>query len=335
MRAAFAADLIAQVGAELGLRVELEPEFGFVGEVIFPNGKRHLFRNANFNVNPAGSVEIAKDKSYTCYFLGKAGFQVPQGKAFFSDALNKNLPPAKRRGMDEALRYAQTIGFPVYVKPNNLSQGVLVAKATNEAELLDAAQRILKKTHVMLVEHACVGRDYRVVVLGQDVISAYERIPLGICGDGHSTVQQLLCAARDALPGQGRPNAEIDVDDYRIDVLLARRGATRASVPALGEQWGLLDNANLSSGGTSVDVTSQVHASFNTLAVQSAAALGLTLAGVDFICADITRPAAEQAWVILEVNGAPGLDNYAALGTEQAQRVRTLYRRILQHLAQA
>jgi hypothetical protein len=35
---------------------------------------------------------------------------------------------------------------------------------------------------------------------------------------------------------------------------------------------------------------------------------------------------------VIEVNGSPGLDNYAALGEEQADRVRSLYKNILEFL---
>lgn len=58
----FASRLIAEVAPEIGASVWLEPEYGFVGEISFSNGKKHLFRNTNFNVNPLGSVEIARDK---------------------------------------------------------------------------------------------------------------------------------------------------------------------------------------------------------------------------------------------------------------------------------
>jgi len=333
MRFPFASLLIAEIAPPLGIRVELEPEFKFAGELIFPNGRRRVFRNTNFNINPAGSAEIAKDKGYTKFFLRKAGINVPQGQAFFSDVLNANLPAANRRGLAEAVSYAFERGYPVYVKPNNLSQGRLVAKVYSESRLVELASAILQKTPVFLVEEPCVGRDYRVVVLGGNVISAYERIPLAVLGDGVLSVDGLLQTAKRKLGESGRPNSEIDLADVRIDIKLESEGLTRDSVIAKGRKIWLLDNANLSTGGNSVDVTDNIHPGFGELAVKACQVLGLRFAGIDFICADLSAEPGRQTWSVIEVNAAPGLDNYAALGEEQAGRVRNLYQAILEFLA--
>lgn len=332
MRVPFASELIAQVAPSLDIVVELEPEYGFAGELILPSGKRHLFRNTNFNVNPAGSTEIAKDKAYTNYFLRKHGVRVPDGKTFFSDALNDNLAPDKRRGKDKACEYAAALGYPVFAKPNNLSQGALVDKLSNPEDLNLHISKIFQKTNVALVERPHSGRDYRVVVLGDEVISAYERIPLSVEGNGASTIDKLLLQAREALSEAGRPNAEIDPLDPRIDRKLNELFLSRGTVLPSGSRVFLLDNANLSTGGRSVDVTSQIHSSFAALAVRSAKILGLQLAGVDILADDLSQAAEYQEWIVLEVNAAPGLDNYASLGAEQHARVVGLYRKILLYL---
>jgi D-alanine-D-alanine ligase-like ATP-grasp enzyme len=333
MRYPFASLLIAEIAPQLGIAVELEPEFQFAGELVFPNGRRRIFRNTNFNINPAGSAEIAKDKGYTKFFLRKAGINVPQGRAFFSDGLNANLSAGSRRGIAEAAAYARELGYPLYVKPNNLSQGLLVAKVYDEPRLVEMAQAITVKTPVFLLEEPCAGRDYRVVVLGGKVISAYERVPLAVTGDGVSTVDGLLEQAKSALAGAGRPNSEIDLTDVRIDIKLESEGLARDSVVPAGVSVRLLDNANLSTGGQSVDVTEGIHPAFAGLAAQACQALGLRFAGIDIICEDLCADPARQSWAVIEVNAAPGLDNYAALGEEQAGRVRALYQAILEFMA--
>lgn len=333
MRYPFASKLIEEIGPSMGISVELEPEYQFAGELVFPNGRRHLFRNTNFNVNPAGSTEIAKDKGYTSYFLRKHGFRVPTSRAFFSSKLNANLPEDRRRGLDDAILYAGSLGFPVFVKPNNLSQGAFVTKAYAPADISEVADEIFKRTDVLLVEEACPGRDYRIVVLSESIISAYERIPLAVTGDGTRTVQELLELARSQLEAQGRPNSEIDPFDHRIDLKLRRLGLQRSSVLPSGQRIFLLDNANLSTGGNSEDVTGTIHPTFSGLAVAATKTLGLRLAGVDILCENLAADAAHQAWNIIEINAAPGLDNYSSLGDEQARRVRGLYRQLLEYLA--
>ena len=316
----------------MGIRVVLEPEFQFAGELIFPDGRRHLFRNTNFNVNPAGSTEIAKDKDYTKFFLRERGFPVPDGRTFFSEKLNKKLDAEKRRNVDDAVVLATTLGFPVFVKPNNLSQGELVTKVDNPEQLRSVAKAIFEKTEVMLVERECRGRDYRIVVLDREIISAYERIPLCVTGDGKHTIQELIGLAQIGLSTQGRPNSEIAPDDVRIDLKLERRGLARSSVLTEDRRVSLLDNANLSTGGTSLDATELIHASFAKIAVDATKALGLVLAGVDIICQDLSLGCASQSWVVIEINAAPGLDNYSAIGEVQARRVKDLYRQILKFL---
>jgi D-alanine-D-alanine ligase-like ATP-grasp enzyme len=324
---------IAEIGSSMGISVELEPEYQFAGELVFPDGRRHLFRNTNFNVNPAGSTEIAKDKGYTSFFLRKHGLNAPKNKAFFSEKLNANLPTARRRGVEAAIEFAEKLGFPVFIKPNNLSQGAFVTKAYCAVDIYKVAQQIFERTDVLLVEQACQGRDYRVVVLGSKIISAYERIPLAVIGDSKHSIEELLQHAKAKLAHLGRPNSEIDISDHRIDIKLRELGKTRNAIPAEGERVVLLDNANLSTGGTSADVSDTIHASFSDIAIKATKTLGLQLCGVDILCDDLTQNASNQAWNIIELNAAPGLDNYASLGVEQANRVKSLYREILAYLA--
>jgi D-alanine-D-alanine ligase-like ATP-grasp enzyme len=329
MRYPFAAKMIEQLAPALGIGVELEPEFGFAGELILQDGRRHVFRNTNFNLNPAGSHEIARDKAYTKFFLQKHGFGVPEGQTFFSPVLLNNLPIAKRRGMDQALTYANQLGYPVFIKPNQKSQGELVCKAYNDQDLLTFAKQIFAVDTVLLIEKTCVGRDYRVVVLDGQMISAYERRPLAITGDDNATIQELLSQQKFALPEQNRPNSEIALDDPRIAVKLRELNLKQTDVLPMGVQVNLLDNANLSTGGTSVDVTEQIHESFKLIAANAARTIGLRLAGVDMMTPDICTPANQQSWVIIELNGSPGLDNYASLGQVQLERVKDLYKKIL------
>lgn len=309
MRYPFASILIAEIAPSMGIKVELEPEYQFAGELVFPDGHRHLFRNTNFNVNPAGSTEIAKDKGYTSYFLRKHGLYAPLNKAFFSDRLNANLAIGRRRGLENAIEFAHSLGFPVFVKPNNLSQGAYVTKSYSDKDLAFVANLIFERTNVLLIEEPCVGRDYRVVVLGDKIISAYERIPLVVNGDGKHSITDLLFIEKGELEKIGRPNSEIDPQDFRIDIKLEAIGKTRNYTPLSGERITLLDNANLSTGGTSVDITNSIHPSFAAISVKAMKILGLNFCGVDFIADDMTKEAGSQSWNIIEINAAPGLDN--------------------------
>lgn len=73
----------------------------------------------------------------------------------------------------------------------------------------------------------------------------------------------------------------------------------------------LLDNANLSTGGDSVDVTKVIHPELARLAADITRDMGLRLCGVDFMTQDLTKSLVHNRdYIVLEINGAPGLDNY-------------------------
>jgi D-alanine-D-alanine ligase-like ATP-grasp enzyme len=326
--------MLAEIGPAMGVEVELEPVHRFAGELRFSNGRRHLFHNANLNINPAAAVQIANDKFYTCHFLRKAGFSVPQGQTFFADPVNQKMAPSLRRGLDDALMYAAQLAYPVFIKPNNLSQGEHVSKVWQPAQLRLAGEAIFARNNVLLVEQACTGRDYRVVVLDDAVFAAFERVPLGVSGDGVHTILELLVQQQQQLRAQNRMNSNIDVLDVRMDAKLAQVGLTRASVLPAGERRVLLDNANLSTGGQLCDISEQIHADFVDIAVRASKTIGLRMSGLDFIADDLTAPAAGQSWHIIEINAAPAQENYAAAGEKQRERVRILYRQVLQILAQ-
>lgn len=327
-RQPFVTDIIRRVAPRIGARVMIEPEYGFVGQITFKNGKRVLFRDRNFNINPLGSSEIARDKGYSEFFLKHFGYRTPEGQTCFSDKLNERL--ATRRTIDDGFDFARSIGFPVILKPNNLSQGALVVKVYNKREFYAAAKRIFKRVSVMVVQRFYGGNDYRIVVLDDEVISAYQRVPLSVVGDGRSTVARLLKRKQQDFARVGR-DTEIDLEDFRLTSKLKRQRLGFESVIPAGHEVYLLDNSNLSTGGEAVDVTAKVHADFRRLAVNITRDMGLRMCGVDVITpGSITLPLEE--YVVIEINSAPGLDNYASIGEKQRRIVDGLYLKVLKAL---
>lgn len=326
----FAIKVVKKIASQIGAKVILEPEFARVGQIIFKNGKKTLFRYHKFNINGLGAVEIARDKDYAKFFLKRAGFKVAKGQTFFDDYLNQALPKANQRKVDDAIKYLKIIGIPAIIKPNDFSQGKLVTKIYNAEELKRAAKEIFKLTHVLLIEKFYTGNDYRIVVLDNQIISAYQRLPLFIIGDGNKTIQELLQDKQKLFTKQGRDTI-INLNDLRFIDNLKRQKLNLKSVVAKNIKINLLDNANLSTGGESLDVTDKIHPDYKKLAIKITKEMDLRLCGVDLIAKDkITKPLSE--YVILEVNGAPGLSNYAQNGKKQKKIVEDLYLKILKTL---
>ncbi|MGH3429481.1 MAG: hypothetical protein ACRDQZ_18255 [Mycobacteriales bacterium] len=321
--------LLQEIAAELGLDFVVEPDYGFAAQLNLANGHRRYFRGTTFDLNPAGATDIANDKDYSNFFLRRLGYNVPEGAAFFTRAWARAI--GIDRGPDAAWAYARSLGLPVYVKPNTKSQGLGVSLAHNRREFYRAVTAASREERVYLVQRPALGLDYRLVTLDGDLISAYERAPLAVVGDGASTVRQLLAAKQASFRANGR-DTRLDPADGRIASTLAHHGLALESVLAESRQVQLLPIANLSAGGDARDVTDSVHPEWHRLSAMIARDMNLRFAGIDVITPGaLAEPPAE--YVILEVNAAPGLDNYAASGDAQSRLVRDLYRRVLDALA--
>ncbi len=322
--------MLQKIAPRIGASIFLEPEWGIAGQITFKSGNKSYFRYNTVDLNPVGSSDIAKDKDYSNLFMKRMGYQiVPGSKTFFSDNWAAAIR-AKNRTMPDACLYAKKIGFPVVVKPNSGSQGSGVAVVQNKQEMVRALRLVFKQDRVALVQKPVRGKDYRIVVLDDKVISAYERIPLNVIGNGKSNILQLLKARQKYFYKINR-DTTIRTGDPRISTKLKHQRKSFQTVPAKNEQIFLLDNANLSTGGDSVDVTDIIDPSFRKLAIQLTKDMGLRICGVDLIIDGSIEKETSNYW-ILEINAAPGLDHYVTTGKKQEQIVEDLYLQVLQSL---
>ena len=320
----FVTAVIKRIAPLMAATVIVEPVYEYVGQVTFQNGRKTLFRGASFAINPQAAAEVARDKGYASFFLKTLGYPVPEGATFFSEAMNRRL--TRKRGLEEGFAYAQSLGFPVIVKPNDLSQGRLVAKVFNRREFYAQARRILRETDVLKVERFYAGNDYRIVVLDDRVVAAYQRIPLRVLGDGRATIAELVAMKQQVLRAENRP-VILDANDAGIRMNLRRQKLSLNSVPARGAVVPLLDSANLSSGAEARDLSKAMHDDFRRLAVRVARDMELRFCGVDIMTDDIIHPL--QGYIIIEVNSSPSLENYARIGDEQRETVEQAYLSIL------
>jgi cyanophycin synthetase len=241
-------------------------------------------------------ADISSNKQLSKYLLGERGIPVPYGKVVYSEI--------------SALMAASQIGMPVVVKPLDSNQGKGVRLNLNSCnEIGEAFACASKYSNGVIVEQFIKGRDYRVLVVGSEVRAVAQRVPARVTGDGQRTVKELVdMVNRDPRRGERheRPLTKIRLDDVAI-ALLKKNGMTPDSVPRDGETVLLRENGNLSTGGTAADCTDVIHPDNAELAVQAAAALGIDIAGVDFVTEDISESILETGGVIVEVNTAPGI----------------------------
>ncbi|MSU56191.1 MAG: cyanophycin synthetase [Candidatus Taylorbacteria bacterium] len=319
--------IFQKIAPRIGARVVIEPQWKIVGQIVFKNGRKRYFRYSSMDLNPLGASEIAKDKDYANFFMKKMGYPTVQGEAFYSKEWGEAIGSTK--GVDSAFRFARRIGFPVIVKPNSGSQGNHVALAHSKTEFYKAMRAVFTRDRIALVQKRVSGRDYRIVVLDDEVISAYERIPLNVTGDGRSTVLSLLKKKQREFVASSR-DTQLKLDDPRIRVKLQHQKLSFRSVVEKGATVFLLDNANLSTGGDAVEVK-RIHPEFAKLAIKLTKDMGLRLCGVDLMVEGTLEEMPKTFWV-LEVNAAPGLDHYARSGKAQEKIVEDMYLKVLKSM---
>jgi len=105
--------------------------------------------------------------------------------------------------------------------------------------------------------------------------------------------------------GHEKVLTQITVDQF-TQKMLDDTGITMETVPQKGERVLLKPTANLSTGGTSTDITDEVHPANIFMFERIARIIGLDICGIDVMAMDLKTPVAENGGAILEVNAAPG-----------------------------
>ncbi|MFC1457445.1 cyanophycin synthetase [Microvirga arabica] len=241
------------------------------------------------------ATDAAGDKDLTKSLLADAGLPVPRGEVV-------------RKGED-AVHAAERIGYPVVVKPldGNHGRGVSIDLSTPE-EVTRAFEEAVSHSRRVIVENCFKGRDHRILVVNGEVVAVAERVPAHVIGDGERSIAALVEEVnKDPRRGEGHENVmtRITIGDHARAVL-AKSGLSPESVPDLGQAVYLCDTANLSTGGTAIDRTDDIHPDNAMIARRAARTIGLDVAGIDFIAPDITRSVHETGGGIIEVNAAPG-----------------------------
>jgi cyanophycin synthetase len=207
------------------------------------------------------------------------------------------------------------IGYPIVLKPldGNHGKGASINVKTWEAAV-EGLAFAKKYSRRVIVEKFITGHDFRVLVIDNQIVAAAQRVPAHIVGDGKNTIQFLIDKENeDPRRGYGHENVltEIKVDRDTED-LLAKKNYTLETVPKKSEIVYLKSTANLSTGGTSIDVTDMMHPENVFLSERISRVIGLDICGIDIMAENLTQPLKENGGVILEVNAAPGFRMHLA-----------------------
>jgi cyanophycin synthetase len=240
--------------------------------------------------------DIVQDKDLTRILLSQAGLPVPGGRPATS--------------VEDAWVAAQDIGLPVVIKPRSGNQGRAVSLNLFTREQVKAAfEAAQAEGDSVIVEQFAEGDDYRILVIGRQFVAASRRKPAHVIGDGKHTIAELIDQVN--LDPRRASDHAAALSKIRIDAValavLEEQGMTPDSVPAKGRQILIRRNANLSTGGTAVDVTDEVHPSIKAVCVEAANLVGLDICGLDLVALDISEPLSDRNGCIIELNARPGL----------------------------
>jgi cyanophycin synthetase len=207
------------------------------------------------------------------------------------------------------------IGYPIVLKPLDGNHGK--GASINVTNLDDAKAGLVFAQQYgrrVIVEKFITGFDFRILVIDNKVVAAAQRVPAHVKGNGKNTIQELIDIENlDPRRGYGHENVltEISVDRDTTD-LLEKMNYSLETVPQQDEIVYLKSTANLSTGGTSVDVTDMMHPENIFLSERIARVIGLDICGIDIMAENLTQPLKENGGVILEVNAAPGFRMHLA-----------------------
>ncbi len=247
---------------------------------------------AETDLTGAIAESISRDKDLTKSLLAPCGVPVPAGR--MAD------------GPADAWEAAQEIGLPVVVKPydGNHGRGVFIDLTTRE-EIETAYGVAAEEGSGVMVERSIPGVEHRLLVVGGKLAAATRGDLVSVVGDGRSTIAELVETQINADPRRGTTE-EHPLNPIRLDAAarmeIARQGFGAADVPPAGRAV-LIQRA----GNHAFDVTDEVHPEVARAACLAAKIVGLDIAGIDLVCADVSRPLQAQGGAIVEVNAGPSL----------------------------
>lgn len=252
-------------------------------------GKHYFFRSRGDKVGNE-DVLICQNKEKTKNFLKNANVPVPVGEKL---DLNSHK---------EIIMYAEKIGYPVVIKPvsGSMGRGIFINIQDSE-ELQDILNHYKKeyKYKKCIIEKHYNGKEYRIYVVGNEVISAVNRVPANVIGDGVNSIISLIAMKnKERKKNPYLASKPIKVD-YEVNNMLKKQGFDKNSTPKQNSIVFLREISNLSTGGEPIDETEKITNEIKKIAVDALKALpSIHHGGVDVI---VDKDDSRKG-VVLEIN---------------------------------
>jgi cyanophycin synthetase len=265
-------------------------------------GKNQVrFRATMTDKTSSIAVDLASNKDETKRMLQDAAIPVAKGMCIAYES--------------EVETVIEKVGFPLVFKPldGNHGKGASINVKTRE-EAYAAFEHAKKYSRKIIVEKFITGYDFRILVINNRFIAAALREPAHVIGDGKTTIKELIeIENNDPRRGYGHENVLTEITiDRETEEQLIKHGYTLETVLKKDEKCYLKGTANLSTGGTSTDITDIVHPHNIFICERISRVIGLDICGIDIMATNLSEPLEVTGGVVLEVNAAPGFRMHLA-----------------------
>jgi D-alanine-D-alanine ligase-like ATP-grasp enzyme len=261
---------------------------------------RHILCGAgaicSYPVNSATACAIARDKAHAKSALREARLPVIPGGLFFAQTHRRALRGPGRE-IEDARRFAATLGYPVFCKPNLGAKGNFAEVIPSPDDMEDYLSRVSQEYEAFLIEPVMRGMEHRIFLQDGEVVFHSTKSQPAVTGDAETTLEGLLEQLNSDLRRSG-------VSAYPLTVL-SLAGRQPWETPARGERILLPGRRNLSAAGMIEKVSDAAPPELASIARRAAEAIGLRVAAIDLF--DISPEGDLSNLVIIEVNGNPGL----------------------------
>ena len=214
-------------------------------------------------------------------------------------------------GPFKPLGFVKKYGFPVVVKPNvsGFSRGSYFP-ITTYTQLLKAILQVKIWWPSSVIEQYLEGKNYRIVVVKDEVMSLIRRYPPFVVGDGVSTIGDLIDRENEIRKRMGLyPVIHPIEKNGRIASYLKKKDLRFETIPDENQHITLYNRISLAPGGVveTLDKTS-IHPDNLKLFLNILPVFGANILGIDAIFADgIEHSYTAQKVIFLEVNSRPYL----------------------------
>lgn len=255
------------------------------------------------------SVLIMENKTVTKKVLAEKGVKVPRGEEFNSIE-------------DAKIKAHNYINKPVVIKPKSTNFGIginIFPDGANLEDIIHAFEIAFKNDNTVLIEEFIKGKEYRFLVINNEVVGILHRVPANVIGDGEKTITELVeVKNQDPLRGKGyvTPLEKIRLEE-NAELFLKQQGKNFDYIPKKDEIIYLRENSNISTGGDSVDYTDDIPQKFKDIAVNAAKAAGAKICGVDMMLEDYRDENTNYAIIELNFNPAIHIHSYPYKGKER------------------